>query len=219
MSLLIIVDKPIAGKLKRNSLNSNSIVISAGVGRSITFEIDLANKYCAKILLLDPSPTGIATINNTENLPASIEFKPLGLTAQSGTIAFDLPENPEEGSYKIAQSEAGAEQFQCLGISELVDSFSNKKIDLLKIDIEGFEYELLDCVIRNKIAIDQICVEIHHNRAIAINHSIIDAAILIFRLYLAGYRIIYNKKMDFTFIKKITTRQVPRQSKQLLPHN
>ena len=47
----------------------------------------------------------------------------------------------------------------------------------------------------------QICVEIHHNRVISIDNTVLDAAKLILRLFLRGYRIVYNKNMDFTFVR------------------
>ncbi|HEY0913151.1 MAG TPA: FkbM family methyltransferase, partial [Bradyrhizobium sp.] len=72
-------------------------------------------------------------------------------------------------------------------------------VDLLKIDIEGFEYEVIDSMLRSGPAVDQICVEIHTNRVIDIRQTIFSAMGLILRLYRSGYRIIYNDNMDFTF--------------------
>ena len=38
----------------------------------------------------------------------------------------------------------------------------HEKIDLLKIDIEGFEYPVLDNILEDKINIHQLLVEFHH---------------------------------------------------------
>ena len=35
-------------------------------------------------------------------------------------------------------------------------------IDLLKIDIEGSEYDVIDDILKEQIDIVQICVEVHH---------------------------------------------------------
>ena len=37
-------------------------------------------------------------------------------------------------------------------------------LDVIKMDIEGAEYEVLDTIIEDKIDIGVLCVEFHHSR-------------------------------------------------------
>src|SRR5258706_7627100 len=48
-------------------LGANSVVYSGGVGNDITFEHELARQFKCQIYLLDPSPTGVATMKRKEN--------------------------------------------------------------------------------------------------------------------------------------------------------
>jgi FkbM family methyltransferase len=183
-------------EILNNVLSSEALVVAAGVGHCITFEEDLARTYGCKVILLDPSPTGQETMCGHDRAGGLIQYREVGLAAKSGVLYFGTPSNPKEGSFRKGDSADGI-QFPCVSLRELTN---DGKLDLLKIDIEGFEYEVLDSILRSKRpAVDQICVEIHTNRQIGIPQTILSAMSIILRLYIAGYRIIYNRNLDFTF--------------------
>jgi FkbM family methyltransferase len=186
--------------LPLETLNAKSFVVSAGVGTSVSFEEDLASRCRARIILLDPSPTGIQTMHNKAPNKL-IQFSPRGLAERSGDVSFGLPDRLEEGSYKKGATSDGL-TFTCVSLSDLLAENGKSKIDLLKIDVEGFEYGIIASIIENNIEVDIICVEIHHNKVIQIEETVSDAAKLIISLYRNGYVIVYNKNMDFTFLHK-----------------
>lgn len=181
------------------SLSSGSFIVSAGVGRSITFELDVVARFGADIVLLDPSPTGQATMASLGDAP-HLEYLPVGLAAKSGPVEFGLPDRPDEGSFRKSANGNGA-SFICVSLSELAKQRARTRIDLLKIDVEGFEYEIIQSILDEGLDVAQICVEIHHNRVISIDQTVFDAALLILKLFRRGYRIVYNKNMDFTFVR------------------
>ena len=77
---------------------------------------------------------------------------------------------------------------------------SHSQIYILKMDIEGSEYEVIDCVIDKKIPVKQILVEFHHRfPAIGIAKS----KIAINKLNLAGYKIFHVSVTgeEYSFIK------------------
>jgi hypothetical protein len=55
----------IGGKCSRcidvSTLRWSNIVVSAGAGLDVSFEEELVEKFQAKLLIFDPSPTGIQT--------------------------------------------------------------------------------------------------------------------------------------------------------------
>jgi FkbM family methyltransferase len=178
------------------SISSKSIIISGGVGKNITFEEDLARTYGCRVILVDPSPTGIRTMQNCDRVGDLIDFRAVGIAANTGALNFGPPENPDEGSFRKGNSGDEILTLPCVALNDLS---GNRDVDLLKIDIEGFEYEVIDAMLRSGPAVDQLCVEIHTNRVIDIQQTIFSAMGLILRLYRSGYRIIYNDNMDFTF--------------------
>ncbi len=184
----------------RGSLGADSFIISAGVGHSITFEKAIIDTFGATIVLLDPSPTGLRTIADLTDR-SNIEFHAMGLAGTAGTASFGRPDRADEGSFRKGGTGDDI-AFDCTSVEDLARKHGRTTIDLLKIDVEGFEYEILESVLANRVDVTQICVEIHHNRSISIDKSIVDAARLIVELYRAGYRIIYNKNLDFTFVRR-----------------
>lgn len=181
------------------ALSQRSFVVSAGVGHSITFEQDIVRRFGSSIVLLDPSPTGRATMAKLPDRQ-NIDFQEVGLADRVGEIAFGPPAEAGEGSFRKGSSADGI-AFRCTTLAEILRAHGRSRIDLLKIDVEGFEYEIIQSIFDQKLDVEMICVEIHHDRVIAIDQTVFDAARLILRLYRHGYRIVYNKNMDFTFVK------------------
>lgn len=186
----------------KGSLSSTSKILSAGVGQNISFEEQIVNRYDAKIILLDPSPTGITTIKRREVQHVyNIDFRELGLAGGSGLQSFGKPDRANEGSFRKAHSEDSL-QFDCTTVRDIMTNEGIESLDLLKMDIEGFEYEVIDSILANKVKVDQICLEIHTRNSICIDQSVFDAYFLILKLCRYGYRIVYNKAMDFTFVSE-----------------
>jgi len=67
-------------------------------------------------------------------------------------------------------------------------------IDILKMDIEGFEYEIIDQFLFEQIPVRQLCVEFHPWLKPGETPKIIA------KLRKAGYKIIYRQRGDHTFL-------------------
>ena len=179
-------------------------VISAGVGLGIDFELGIAKRWCVEMLLLDPSPTGISTMERIGNVEG-VTFKQIGLAANDGIVSFSKPLSAAEGSFFMAEPNSDKKsyvEFECKSLKTLLAEYDQSSIDILKMDIEGAECEVLDSILQDEINPVQICVEIHTHHGSGAPRGLWDASRLIFRLHLAGYRIVYNKAMDFTFVHR-----------------
>ena len=85
--------------VQTRDLKSNSVIYSAGVGRDISFEHALADKFGAKIHLIDPSPTGRETIELAENTRTEFIYHLVALAGTNGFLEMAEPTDPEEGSW------------------------------------------------------------------------------------------------------------------------
>lgn len=197
---LTTLGSPCAWEFCPDYLNRDSNIVCAGAGGDISFEMQLHQLTGSKVHLLDPSPTGINTFKEVN--PVGIEFHEIGLAGQSLDYTFALPKNPEEGSYKDPRFDSEGMKtvtFRCLSIGDFMKKNNLDSLDFLKMDIEGFEYEVLRSILKNRIPIRQICVEFHRV------HGRLSGALRYYwmiRLRLHGYALISHvMTTDHTFLK------------------
>lgn len=183
-------------------LSETSNVVSGGAGQSVTFEKTLVSRTGCNVHLFDPSPTGAQTMQRELPHNPKIHFLPMGLAGCDGLACFAPPDTVEEGSWKqgVVGSEAG--QFPCRSVSAYAREKGFGQIDLLKLDIEGFEYEVLDDVLCSGLRVDQICVEFHTHKTIRVRHGILDIAQMLWRLRNNGFHMTYLKEADFSFFHR-----------------
>lgn len=179
------------------------VIYCAGVGQGISFELELAKIAKKPVLVFDPSPTGVATMAKCDM--RNLEFFPVGLAADTGVIEFSLPKDPGEGSYSLPQDGVDKISFECWSLDTIMKKNADSYIDLLKMDIEGFEYDIIDRFLDESIPVRQLCVEFHPwirpNRTLK----------TITKLYKAGYRIIHKRRGDYTFLLKNSRSIKPQQ--------
>ena len=134
-------------------------------------------------------------------------MNPYGLYNLDGTIDFLLPSNSSRVSCTIGNLRAyESEKIEKVTVpvykfDTIISKIGTKKIDILKLDIEGAEYDVLTDVLNSKIKIDQICIEFHHHfKGISIEKTI--SAIKWFRS--KGYLLvgISDQRDEFTFLHK-----------------
>lgn len=182
-------------------LGPSSTVLCAGAGNDISFEKALIERFGCRVILLDPSPTGKATFGrDLISDPALLSFLPYGLAGEDGTFSFTAPEDPAEGSFSATRRSGNhALDLECKSVPTLMAQLGWKRIDLLKMDIEGFEYGVLESLDQNKIDVRQICVEFHHGAGFRATRS--DTIKAILNLRRSGMTLVHRVHFDHTFCK------------------
>ena len=181
-------------------LNERSIVYSGGVGHDISFEKELVRTHRCSVWLFDPSVTGRRTMEEAANRVPRIHFLPVGLSGTSGDMGFRPPSEPGEGSFTLALPGRVGVRLPCRDLQSLMADFGHDRIDLLKLDIEGFEYGVLEQVIGARLDVRQICVEFHHQPAIAVGRWRKHRQVV--ELLRHGYSLMSRRGNDFTFLVK-----------------
>jgi len=179
-----------------NAVNPGDVVLDLGLGEDISFSQDLASKRDVTIIGVDPTEK---SHHYVEALPAP----PLKLikkaVAKDGTTTVKMYRNanPSHVSESLLTGHASVTNdsydVECMSIAELRRQYPN--ISLIKMDIEGAEYDVLD----ECIGVRQLCVEFHH---FCINGiSINDTNRCIKKLISSGYEILDKNSQgtEFTF--------------------
>lgn len=182
-------------------LCSNSFVVSAGAGTNITFELALLERFGCTVVLLDPSTPGLRSYESLRPAPPHLHYLPFGLASCAGKrLLYPPDENADTTSWTIAGDSKG-QQIEFLDLTTILHRFQRDSIDLLKIDIEGFEYEVLDAMLKSGVYPRQVCVEIHQGKLFQ-NRTRVDRWKLIFTLLSAGYSLMHHRSLDHLFVRK-----------------
>jgi FkbM family methyltransferase len=180
-------------------LEAGSTVYSGGVGNDVSFEHELVKRFGCEVVLCDPSPTGARTMSLPENKTPQLHFAPVALANCSGKLRLSTPLN-RGGDWWLSTGAGGDLEVPCTDLSALMHEHGHKHIDLLKLDIEGSEYMVIDDFLARQIPVRQVCVEYHHGLLPGIRRSLTIKSIL--KLLRHGYSLIDQTAENHTFLRK-----------------
>ena len=184
-----------------NSLSDNSIVYSAGIGTDISFDLSIIQKYRCDIFGFDPTPE-VAQWLKSQEVPNSFYFEPVGISAINETVKFFLPENPQHISHSAKPANANQKSIDLpvCNLQTIMRQKQHSYIDLLKMDIEGFEYAVIEDLLLQNLSIKQLLVEFHHGMY---GYKNSDTTQAIDKLRLSGFKLfkISDSGREYSFYK------------------
>ena len=187
-------------------LDEDSIVYSLGVGDDIGFDLDVIDRLGVEVFAFDPTPSSISMLDG-ESLPAKFHFHPWAVTAADGTLDF-YPRLRKDGTKSdvmftmVPEPETVDDVIRvpAYSLATIVGKLGHERIDLMKMDIEGAEYEVLEGLIASPVQPRQLLVEFHHR---FVENGLSRTYDIIGRLQSAGYRIFAISEIgrEISFLK------------------
>jgi len=213
-------------------LSDTSICYCVGAGTDISLDTELATRYKSRVFIFDPMPyalnhfTGLVSStkagkrftadNDEQGYAYTISAEALGAITYCATgvwdekkvIKFYVPTKDTYAGHSItnlqntdAYIEAPVDK-----LSNIMQELGHRHIDLLKIEIEGAEYTVINDVLADKLDVKIILVEFdefHHRKGLARLAAIKRIEQSSQKLLNAGYKLVHS--INFykrTFVRK-----------------
>jgi len=171
--------------IPKNRLNTTSVCYLVGAGEDISFDLAVAAAYGCPVHIFDPTPRSISHVESLkENLIAGLQtacptcpggfypvyppdlasrlhLHPVGIWNEDATLRFFAPQNETHVSHSLVnlQQTEHSIEVPARRLAGIMQELGHTRIDLLKIDIEGAEYQVIESIIQDKIDIGIICIE------------------------------------------------------------
>lgn len=143
-------------------LSPGCVCYCVGAGEDISFDVALAERYLCDVHTFDPTPKAVAYVSSAlRSLSTPISFHPWGVWERDGLVRMYAPRNPSHVSYSAINLQRTDEFFEadCRSLRSIMTDLGHRRIQLLKLDIEGAEYQVLKSMIADEIFPSILAVE------------------------------------------------------------
>jgi len=142
-----------------------STIISAGIGEDISFDLFLIKERECKIIGIDPTPKSHVFIEEQKNLHNFDLIKKALHSNNDNLITLYKNKNKAHVSESVLPTHHAVYEFDShfsmtVSLESLFESYPN--VSLVKMDIEGSEYQVIKNLKIIPSSVKQFCVEFHH---------------------------------------------------------
>ncbi len=185
-------------------INKNSTLYGFGVGTDISFEVELGKAHNCPVHVFDPTPQSIEYAVKIGRAEPLINFYPYGLLSRDALAKFYKPNEHGLGSLSVTNLHFGDAYIDApvMRLTTIARQLGHEQIDLLKIDIEGSEYDAIDDMLFTGFPVDQFAVEFDQptppwrtERYIA-------------KLHGAGYHLVHVQGLNCLFVHDRVVKKV-----------
>ena len=211
-------------------LSNRSLCYGVGAGEDISFEVELTNRFGCEVHCFDPTPRAQRHVdqlhrNTINGIPTSINgmgdlcytvdpaclarlhFHAIGLWSQDRIMRFYAPADPAHVSHSIVNLQHTAEYFEadCRTLRTVMQILGHSDLSLLKLDVEGAEYEILASLIDCNIRPAVLCVEFDEGYNPLDEGYLPRILKMVSRVKACGYRLTYVDGWNATFVRHHAT--------------
>ena len=109
----------------------------------------MIDKFGCDVYGYDPTPRAIKHVNEKAGNNQKYHFFSIGLWDKADVLRFYTPKNPDHVSHSLLNLQKTDDYIDVKvdRLKNIIENNKHSKIDLLKIDIEGAEYKVIDSII------------------------------------------------------------------------
>ena len=171
------------------------VCYAAGIGEDASFDVALASIGC-DVLAIDPTPRAIEYVEPLVALHGNLRLAPVAVWGDDSEVDLFPPTDPSHVSHSITNRQHTAEPLRVPArtVASIAAEHGHQRVDLLKLDIEGAEYPVLNSLDLRGLGVRVLCVEYHNDhglrRMLASARSVVEQ----------GYSVAHVHDLDVTFI-------------------
>jgi FkbM family methyltransferase len=175
--------------LLENITPAKPLIYSIGVGEDASFDLAAIANFQARVHAFDPTPRSLNWVKG-QTFPTDYVFHAIGIADHDGDAVFHAPANAGHVSFSVAPGTAGGQSVSApvRRFATLVRDLGTGLPDVLKMDIEGFEYSVLPDILKSAALPVQLLIEYHQGMY---GFSNADTVASVNMLREAGYVVFY----------------------------
>jgi FkbM family methyltransferase len=155
-------------RVPTREIREGLICYSFGAGEDISFETELAAAFPVELHIFDPTPRAISYVSDFIKKTSAagtgagrrLHFHPWGVWSSDQQMQFYAPKDPTHVSHSLVNMQHTTDYFvaDCRRPKSIVNALGHKSVDLLKLNIEGAEYEVMRALFEDQIRPSIICI-------------------------------------------------------------
>lgn len=151
-------------RIPDGAVGEGDICYCVGAGGDISFDLELIHRYGAVVRAVDPvQEYGDEALRQVGGDP-SFSFRVAALAVRDGPIRMQSHHEASSASLSAAGLYETEDWTEVAGLTltSLMREFGDDHIDLLKLDLEGLEYELVPSLDLDALGVRVFAIQLHH---------------------------------------------------------
>ena len=188
-----------------DNFDRSSVIVDIGCGHEAELSKHLIEKHDLQAFGVDPTIKHAQSLRILEETTKfRFRYLALAVTKTNGVVAFNQSRQNESGSVlsehtNVKHDDIETYNVESVNLRELVRRIGIVPIDLVKLDLEGAEYELLDEIGDEDLnPFKQIFIEFHHH---CTNHTAQETKQMVRTIRKKGFKVFTRDRHNFLFYK------------------
>lgn len=139
-----------------------------GAGGDISFDLELIARFDATVQAVEPDETYVSSARIAAAEADRFSIERAALAVVDGPLLMQRTHHPGSHSLSAADLYDTSEMVEIPGrsLASLASERGQSQIELLKIDVEGAEYDILPTLDLDALGVRILAVQLHHNRGV-----------------------------------------------------